>query len=101
MSATLPLAPPGPAELQPPIPDPGAGSKLPPLHCDTSDLCQLLRISKATLHRLLAAGKLPRPIRLAGLKWAAAHIKAFVAPGCPDRAVFEARREADSARGRH
>jgi predicted DNA-binding transcriptional regulator AlpA len=83
-----------------PAPEPQAAGPLPPLLLDTADLCQLLRISKATLHRLLAAGKLPRPIRLAGLKWPAAEIEAFVAMGCPDRATFEARRDADSVRNR-
>jgi predicted DNA-binding transcriptional regulator AlpA len=83
-----------------PNPDSQAAGSPPPLLFDTADLCQLLRISKATLHRLLAASKLPRPIRLAGLKWPAADIEAFVAMGCPDRATFEARRDAESARNR-
>jgi predicted DNA-binding transcriptional regulator AlpA len=67
---------------------------------DSSDLCHVLRISKATLHRLLAAGKLPKPIKLAGLKWPTAEIAAFVTMGCPDRATFEARREAELKRDR-
>ncbi len=84
------------AELQAPPAGQQTAGILPPLLYDSGDLCAVLRISKATLHRLLAAGKLPKPIRLSGLKWPVAEIEAFVAMGCPPRAEFEARREAVS-----
>jgi len=65
-------------------------SAVPPLLFDTADLCAVLRISKATIHRLLAAGKLPKPLRLAGLKWRADEIRRWCDAGMPDCKTWEA-----------
>jgi predicted DNA-binding transcriptional regulator AlpA len=62
-----------------------------PLVYDTRDLCRVLRCSLATLHRLKAAGKLPRSMRLGGeLRWDAEEVRAWVAARMPDLARWEA-----------
>src|SRR6266404_951492 len=87
---TIPL--PIPAEHSGPVAasttaDPPA---LPPLLLDTRDLCAALRIGLATLHRLKAAGKLPRARKLAGLKWDADEVRRWVTAGMPPLNEWEA-----------
>jgi hypothetical protein len=69
MRPVIPLAPAAP---QAPAPeaaaDTPAAAALPLLLYDTADLCAVLRIGLATLHRLKARGALPRARKLAGLK---------------------------------
>src|SRR5579875_1878545 len=61
-----------------------------PLVYDSADMCKVLRSSLATLHRLKAARKLPRPLRLGGqLRWAASEIQEWVAAGMPDQQKWE------------
>jgi predicted DNA-binding transcriptional regulator AlpA len=66
---------------------------LSPLTFDTNDLAFVLRTSLATLHRLRAAGKLPRALRLGGqLRWRVEEVKAWCAAGMPDLKTWEAMR---------
>jgi predicted DNA-binding transcriptional regulator AlpA len=61
-----------------------------PLVYTTADLVVVLRTSAATLHRMKAAGKLPRPIRWGGkLCWRVADVQAWVAAGMPDLKTWE------------
>jgi predicted DNA-binding transcriptional regulator AlpA len=62
---------------------------------DSSDLCCVLRISPATLHRLKAAGKLPRAFKLgAQLRWERSVIHQWIAAGMPDEKTWTALRKA-------
>jgi hypothetical protein len=66
---------------------------LEPLTYDTDDLAFVLRSSLATIHRLRAAGKLPRALKLGGqLRWRVEEIKAWCAAGMPDLKTWEAMR---------
>jgi hypothetical protein len=80
----------GPAGPPPPAPDRRAAGAPPPLLFDTRDMCAVLRIGLATLHRLKAAGKLPRARKLAGLKWDADEVRRWVAAGMPALQEWEA-----------
>src|SRR5262245_3960456 len=72
----------------------GPRPPLEPLTYDTDDLAFVLRTSLATLHRLRAAGKLPRASRLGGqLRWPAEEIRAWVRAGMPDLKTWEAMRQ--------
>lgn len=85
---TLPLR--IPAETQTPVPDQQTASSLPPLLYDTADMCVVLRTSKASLFRLLASSKVPKPLKLGGLKFRADEIRRWVDAGMPDRPTWEA-----------
>ncbi len=51
----------------------------------------LCGVSRATWHRLRAAGKLPPSLRIARcVKWRRADVELWILLGCPDRATFEA-----------
>ena len=79
-----------PAPATPVRPAPGTAHPVEPLLYRTGDLVKVLRTSIATLHRMQAAGKLPRPIRWGGrLCWRVAEVKAWVAAGMPDRKTWE------------
>jgi hypothetical protein len=66
---------------------------LEPLTYDTDDLAFVLRSSLATIHRLRAAGKLPRALKLGGqLRWRVDEVKAWCAAGMPDLKTWEAMR---------
>jgi predicted DNA-binding transcriptional regulator AlpA len=70
---------------------------LPPLLYDSTDLCHILRCSKATLHRLKAANKLPKALRLGGqLRWSAEEVQAWIRAGLPNARAWEAIKSADS-----
>jgi len=87
MKATIPLPS---TEPQTSAADQQTAGALPPLLYDTADLCNVLRIGLATLHRLKAAGKLPRARKLAGLKWDADEVRRWVAAGMPPLKEWEA-----------
>jgi predicted DNA-binding transcriptional regulator AlpA len=56
------------------------------------DLAKLLRISTATVWRLRAAGKLPRPLDALGsqlVRWDADEIRAWVKAKMPDLKTWE------------
>jgi predicted DNA-binding transcriptional regulator AlpA len=70
-----------------------------PLLYDTADLCRVLRISMATLHRLKSAGKLPRAKKLgAQLRWDVSEICEWVAAGMPDLERWETLKNAHGRR---
>jgi hypothetical protein len=56
---------------------------------DSSDMCAVLRIGLATLHRLKAGGRLPRARKLAGLKWDADEVRRWVVAGMPPLKEWE------------
>lgn len=61
-----------------------------PLLIGRDGFATLLSISTATLDRLDAGQKLPRPLKLGGRKlWRMADATRFVELGLPDRATFE------------
>jgi predicted DNA-binding transcriptional regulator AlpA len=69
---------------------------LEPLLLTAEDLAQLLRISPATVWRLRAAGKLPRPLDALGrqlVRWRAEEIRRWVDAGLPDMRTWEALRD--------
>jgi hypothetical protein len=71
----------------------GQRRPLEPLTYDTDDLAFVLRSSLATIHRLRAAGKLPRALKLGGqLRWRVDEVKAWCAAGMPDLKTWEAMR---------
>lgn len=58
---------------------------------DVAGLASFLGVSERHLHRLRAAGKLPRPIRLGRcVRWPLEVIRAWMDAGCPDRSKWEA-----------
>ena len=86
-------APLDPAEASRPVPVPPAADKPQapaPLLYDSADLYTVLRIGLATLHRLKAAGRLPRAWKLAGLKWDADEVRRWVVAGMPLLKEWEA-----------
>jgi predicted DNA-binding transcriptional regulator AlpA len=59
----------------------------PGLLFSASDLAEILRVSKPTIWRLRAAGKLPRPLDALGsqlLRWDADEIRRWIAAKMPD-----------------
>jgi predicted DNA-binding transcriptional regulator AlpA len=67
---------------------------MPPLLLSAADLAALLRVSTATLWRLRAAGKLPRPLDALGrqlLRWNADEIRRWVRAGMPDLKTWESK----------
>jgi excisionase family DNA binding protein len=70
----------------------GIGKALEPLLLSAADLAELLRVSVATVWRLRAAGKLPRPSTALGkqlVRWNREEIDRWVALGCPPLATWE------------
>jgi predicted DNA-binding transcriptional regulator AlpA len=72
--------------------DAGGGPE--PLLVGGKELARLLEVSTATVERMKAAGKLPRPVLLAAgcHRWRLAEVREWVACGCPPRPEWEARR---------
>jgi len=69
---------------------PGAG--LAPMLLSAADLAALLRVSSATIWRLRASGKLPRPLNSLGrqlLRWNADEVRRWVKAGMPDLRTWE------------
>ena len=58
-------------------------------------------LSERTLWRLNDSGKIPAPIRIGrSVKWRKSDILKWIELDCPDRATFEAKKEADNAQTR-
>ncbi len=58
-------------------------------------LAVLLDLSRATVFKLHASGRLPRPVRIGGLRrlqWSRAEIEAWIEAGAPGRDRFEVMR---------
>lgn len=75
-------------------PDPPARKrrrKFSPLVVDAKRLAKLLCVGLRTIRTLDAAGKIPRPIRLAGVRWRVREIRAWLEAGAPNRDEWEAR----------
>lgn len=69
------------------------GAKLAPLLLSAADLAELLRVSTATIWRLRAAGKLPRPSAALGrqlVRWDYAEVVAWQRAGMPELKAWEA-----------
>jgi predicted DNA-binding transcriptional regulator AlpA len=97
MNATVPST--APANPPTAAPDLQGSSAIPPLLYDSSDLCHVLRCSIATLHRLKAANKVPKALRLGGqLRWNAEEVQAWVRAGMPDGRTWAAMRAAERGR---
>ncbi len=77
--------------------EPPANAALLVGHNDSAAMCG---VSVASWHRLLAAGKIgPLPIRLGGrVLFSTSELSAWVEMGCPDRAEWQVRRQADRGR---
>jgi predicted DNA-binding transcriptional regulator AlpA len=58
-------------------------------------LANLLGVSRSTIDRMAAAGKLPRAIMLSSTcrKWRLAEIRGWVAAGCPSLEAWERTRQ--------
>jgi predicted DNA-binding transcriptional regulator AlpA len=62
-----------------------------PLVVNAILLAKLLGKSVRTIRTLDAAGKLPVPLRIAGVVWRVSEINEWLAAGAPSRAVWVAR----------
>ena len=74
-----------------PAADPVEAQSVPLLY-SAADLAEILRVSKPTVWRLRAAGKLPRPLDALGgqlLRWDADEIRRWIAAKMPDLATWE------------
>lgn len=50
-----------------------------------------IKLSQRTIWKLLAAGKMPRPVRIMrAVRWRAAEIDEWIRRGCPSTSEFEA-----------
>lgn len=56
------------------------------------EVAHCLNLSERTIWRLNGAGKLPKPVSIGGKskRWRMNEIAAWIAAGCPDRAIWEA-----------
>ena len=55
------------------------------------DVCDLLKISKSTLERLMASDAIPRPACFGRCRrWNLDEIRRWMAAGCPSRAQWDA-----------
>jgi len=54
-------------------------------------LAAVLSLSKASIDRMNASGRLPRPLHLSrgAIRWRQSDISAWLAANCPERTVFE------------
>ena len=53
-----------------------------------------LSLSKRTVFRLDSSGKIPAPVRINGsVRWIDSDIEQWISLGCPDRKIFETRKE--------
>jgi predicted DNA-binding transcriptional regulator AlpA len=91
----------GAADTPVPAREPAA-SNLPPLLVRAAAAARLCGLSRATWHRLVAAGRTPAPVRLGGaVLWRVEELRRWVDCGCPSRHEWEALRAAqrDGRRG--
>lgn len=57
---------------------------------------EMLSLSKRQVFRLNSCGKIPAPIRIGGaVRWSAHECAAWLAAGAPNRAEWEARKNAE------
>jgi len=71
-------------------------SAVEPLLVDTVETARITGISPASWFRLKSAGKTPAPVRLGGrVLYQVEDLRFWVAMGCPERKVFEARMSAE------
>jgi predicted DNA-binding transcriptional regulator AlpA len=64
-----------------------------PLLVPAPEAGRLAGVSEATWYRLVAAKKVPAPVRLGGrVFWRVVEPKEWVEAGCPDRRTWEARK---------
>ena len=77
----------------------GAGEELrasatdqePVLLLTAEQLAVRMNLSRRTIYRLIAAGRMIHPLRLGGIvRWRAAEVEAWIAAGCPERLAWEA-----------
>jgi len=58
---------------------------------DVEAVAEQVAVSKRTVHRLNASGRMPRPVRVGGcLRWRSSDVADWINLDCPDRKVFEA-----------
>ena len=63
----------------------------------TGAVAEILSLSKRTVHRLKASGRVPRPVKVGGaVRWRLSDIEKWIELGCPDQAEFEARKGAEA-----
>lgn len=56
------------------------------------DVARLLACSTRSVYRLSDSGRMPRPLKIGGMRrWSAAAIDAWLADGCPDCRAADAR----------
>jgi excisionase family DNA binding protein len=74
------------------FPNPGKGDRLPgdDEFLNANQLANVLNLSRATIYRLLAAGRLPRGQRLNRCRrWSRREIEAWMAGGCAPAEKWE------------
>jgi len=55
-----------------------------PLLLTAPDLARLLQVAVSSVYRMLASGRLVRPVRLGGcVRWRAEEVRAWIEAGCP------------------
>jgi excisionase family DNA binding protein len=63
-------------------------------------VAERLELSKRTVSRLDASGKLPAPVRIGGsVRWSSEEISQWIKARCPDRATWERMNKASGERG--
>jgi predicted DNA-binding transcriptional regulator AlpA len=81
-----------------------AAPALVPLLVPAAKAAALCSMSRATWDRHAAAGLVPAPVRIGPGKgrplWSVRELEAWTDAGCPNRAEWEARREAEARRRR-
>ena len=73
-----------------------SASSVEPLLIDVKSLAKMLSCSVRSVWRLNSSGKLPKPVKIGrSVKWNYQMVRTWVEMGCPDRATFEARSQAE------
>lgn len=81
-----------PLRIAAPVPPPRKRRrKFSPLVVDAKRLAKLLCVGLRTIRTMDAAGKIPRPIRLAGVRWKVREIRDWIDAGAPTRDEWEER----------
>jgi predicted DNA-binding transcriptional regulator AlpA len=98
---TLPLRPVAPAPDGAALPPAAGDTPAPvatPLLVRAPEAARLVGLSRASWHRLCAAGRTPAPLRLGGaVLWRVAELTEWCAAGCPDRRTWQALRGAQQS----
>ncbi len=70
--------------------DPGSESSATPLLLNAKQVGFMLNLSRATVYRLNAEGRLPRPVHLGrATRWRREELVQWVEAGCPSRERWE------------